>query len=65
MIQTVFFDGCVIVDTEPNIDTLIFKSFTELNIDVTEVEFISFTGNSTNVFQNLKQFLIWSRMLKV
>jgi beta-phosphoglucomutase-like phosphatase (HAD superfamily) len=48
-------DG-VIVDTEP-VHIRYFQQFTELNIDVTEEMFTSFTGNSTrNVFQNLKRF---------
>jgi beta-phosphoglucomutase len=56
MIQTVIFDmDGVIVDTEPVHRYAYFQQFTELNIDVTEDMFTSFTGNSTrNVFQNLK-----------
>jgi len=47
-------DG-VIVDTEPVHRYAYFQQFGELNIDVTEEMFTSFTGNSTrNVFQNLK-----------
>jgi beta-phosphoglucomutase-like phosphatase (HAD superfamily) len=38
-------DG-VIVDTEP-VHRYYFQQFAELNIDVTEEMFTSFTGNST------------------
>jgi beta-phosphoglucomutase-like phosphatase (HAD superfamily) len=41
-------DG-VIVDTEPVHRYAYFQQFTELNIDVTEEMFTSFTGNSTHV----------------
>ncbi len=46
-------DG-VIVDTEPVHRYAYFQHFSELNIDVTEELFSSFTGNSTrNVFQRV------------
>ncbi len=46
-------DG-VIVDTEPVHRYAYFQHFSELNIDVTEELFTSFTGNSTrNVFQQV------------
>ncbi|MSP84635.1 MAG: HAD family hydrolase [Flavobacteriaceae bacterium] len=56
MIQTVIFDmDGVIVDTEPVHRYAYFQHFSELNIEVTEEMFTSFTGNSTrNVFQRLK-----------
>lgn len=56
MIQTVIFDmDGVIVDTEPVHRYAYFQHFAELNIDVTEEMFTSFTGNSTrNVFQRVK-----------
>ena len=56
MIQTVIFDmDGVIVDTEPVHRYAYFQHFAELNIDVTEEMFTSFTGNSTrNVFQSIK-----------
>lgn len=56
MIQTVIFDmDGVIVDTEPVHRYAYFQHFSELNIDVTEEMFTSFTGNSTrNVFQRVK-----------
>ena len=48
-------DG-VIVDTEPVHSYAYFKHFSELNINVTEVMFTSFMGNSTrNTFQKLKE----------
>ena len=55
MIQTVIFDmDGVIVDTEPVHRYAYFQNFSELNIDVTEELFTSFTGNSTrNVFQQV------------
>jgi HAD superfamily hydrolase (TIGR01509 family) len=56
MIQTVIFDmDGVIVDTEPVHHYAYFKLFKELNIEVTEEIYTSFTGNSTrNTFQKLK-----------
>jgi HAD superfamily hydrolase (TIGR01509 family) len=55
MIQTVIFDmDGVIVDTEPVHRYAYFQHFSELNIDVSEELFTSFTGNSTrNVFQSV------------
>lgn len=55
MIKTVIFDmDGVIVDTEPVHRYAYFQHFSELNIDVTEELFSSFTGNSTrNVFQRV------------
>lgn len=56
MIQTVIFDmDGVIVDTEPVHRYAYFQQFGELQIDVTEEMFTSFTGNSTrNTFQKVK-----------
>jgi beta-phosphoglucomutase len=56
MIQTVIFDmDGVIVDTEPVHHYAYFKLFKELNIEVSEKIYTSFTGNSTrNTFQKLK-----------
>lgn len=56
MIQTVIFDmDGVIVDTEPVHRYAYFHHFNELNVDVTDEMFATFTGNSTrNVFQKLK-----------
>lgn len=56
MIKTVIFDmDGVIVDTEPIHKYAYFEHFKELNIDVSEEMFATFTGNSTrNVFQKLK-----------
>ena len=56
MTKTVIFDmDGVIVDTEPVHRYAYFQHFYELNIDVTEEMFTSFTGNSTrNVFQRVK-----------
>jgi len=55
MIQTVIFDmDGVIVDTEPVHRYAYYQHFSELNIDVSEELFTSFTGNSTrNVFQRV------------
>ncbi len=48
-------DG-VIVDTEPVHRYAYFQHFDELNINVTEEMFTTFTGNSTrNVFQKVKE----------
>jgi HAD superfamily hydrolase (TIGR01509 family) len=57
MIQTVIFDmDGVIVDTEPVHRYAYFKQFAELDIDVTEAMYTSFTGFSTrNVFQKVKE----------
>lgn len=47
-------DG-VIVDTEPVHRYAYYKQFSELNIEVSEELYTSFTGNSTrNIFQKLK-----------
>lgn len=56
MIQTVIFDmDGVIVDTEPVHRYAYFQQFSELNIEVSEEIYTSFTGNSTrNTFQKLK-----------
>jgi HAD superfamily hydrolase (TIGR01509 family) len=58
MIKTVIFDmDGVIVDTEPVHRYAYYKQFSELNIDVTEEMYTSFTGFSTrNTFQTLKGF---------
>ena len=57
MIQTVIFDmDGVIVDTEPVHRYAYYKQFEELNIEVTEAMYTSFTGFSTrNTFQTLKK----------
>ncbi len=57
MIQTVIFDmDGVIVDTEPVHRYAYYKQFEELNIEVTEGMYTSFTGFSTrNTFQTLKE----------
>lgn len=57
MIQTVIFDmDGVIVDTEPVHRYAYYKQFQELNIEVTEAMYTSFTGFSTrNTFQTLKE----------
>ena len=57
MIQTVIFDmDGVIVDTEPVHRYAYFKQFVELDIQVTEEMYTSFTGFSTrNTFQKVKE----------
>ncbi|MWB96335.1 HAD-IA family hydrolase [Flavobacterium sp. GA093] len=56
MIKTVIFDmDGVIVDTEPVHRYAYYKQFSELNIEVNEEMYTSFTGFSTrNTFQTLK-----------
>lgn len=56
MIKTVIFDmDGVIVDTEPVHKFAYYQHFKELNIEVSETMYATFTGNSTrNVFQKLK-----------
>lgn len=56
MIQTVIFDmDGVIVDTEPVHRYAYFQQFSELQIEVTEEMFTTFTGYSTrNTFQKVK-----------
>ncbi|MRX41187.1 HAD-IA family hydrolase [Flavobacterium sp. LC2016-23] len=58
MIKTVIFDmDGVIVDTEPVHRYSYYKQFAELDIDVSEEMYTSFTGFSTrNTFQALKGF---------
>jgi len=57
MIKTVIFDmDGVIVDTEPVHKFAYDQHFKELNIEVSEAMYTTFTGNSTrNVFQKLKE----------
>lgn len=56
MVKTVIFDmDGVIVDTEPVHKYAYFKHFEELNIEVSDQLYASFTGNSTkNVYQKIK-----------
>ena len=56
MIQNCNFDmDGVIVDTEPVHHFAYYQHFKELNIDVSDEMYRSFTGNSTrNIFQKLK-----------
>jgi HAD superfamily hydrolase (TIGR01509 family) len=60
MIKTVIFDmDGVIVDTEPVHYYAYHKQFSELNIDVTDEVYASFTGFSTrNTFQKLKETFV-------
>ncbi|MBZ4040759.1 HAD family hydrolase [Flavobacterium hibisci] len=58
MVKTVIFDmDGVIVDTEPVHRYAYYKQFSELNIEVSEEMYTSFTGFSTrNTFQTLKTY---------
>ncbi|PAM92912.1 ABC transporter ATP-binding protein [Flavobacterium sp. IR1] len=58
MIKTVIFDmDGVIVDTEPVHRYAYYKQFSELDVEVTEEMYTSFTGLSTrNTFQKIKEF---------
>lgn len=57
MVRTIIFDmDGVIVDTEPVHKYAYYQHFKELNIEVSEQLYATFTGNSTrNVFQRLKE----------